>query len=295
MSLFNKNKILVTHNGTFHADDLFTTATLSIVFNGNVKIIRTRNPKLIESADVVYDIGGIYNEELNRFDHHQKGGAGIRANRIPYASFGLVWKKFGEQICGSKEVANRIDKKLVQPIDANDNGINLFNVTGDIAPYTIQDMLFDFRSSWKEEQNYDKAFIELVPMAMKIITREIIRTRDELEADSFIQKAYEESKDKRVIILNDNYPWGETIDKYKEVLYVISMKSGLWRVEATRKEKYNFETRKPFPESWAGKRDDEFVSVTGVSDATFCHNGRFLAVAKSKEGAIKLAEKALLA
>jgi len=37
------------------------------------------------------------------------------------------------------------------------------------------------------------------------------------------------------------------------------------------------------------------AKVTGVPDATFCHNGRFLAVAKSKEGALKLAEIALLA
>lgn len=294
MSLFTKKKICVTHNGTFHADDLFATAALSILNNGNIKIIRTRDEEWFKKGDYVYDVGGIYDSSINRFDHHQKGGAGERENGIPFASFGLVWKTYGEQICGSKEIAKKTEEKLVYPIDANDNGINLFDVKGEVAPYTLQDILFSFRPSWKEEQDYDKFFIELVPIVVKIIAREIIRTRDELEADSFVEKAYSESKDKRVIILDGNYPWGETIDKYKEVLYIISMKSGLWRVEAARKEKYNFETRKPFPESWAGKRDDELVSVTGVSDATFCHNGRFLAVAKSKEGAIKLAEKALL-
>jgi len=294
MSLFHKNKILVTHNSTFHADDLFSTATLSILNNGNIKVIRTRDPKIIVTGDYVYDIGGVYNPSINNFDHHQKGGAGVRDNGIPYASFGLVWKTYGEQICGSKEVSEKIDQKLVQAIDANDNGINLFDVKGEVAPYTLQDILFVFRPSWKEEQDYDKAFMMLVPLAVKIITREIIKTKDELEANSIIKKGYEEAKDKRMIILDGHYPWGEIIDQYKEVLYVISVKSNLWRVEAVRKEKYSFETKKPFPENWAGKRDSDLVEATGVPDATFCHNGRFLAVAKSKEGAIKLAEMALI-
>jgi uncharacterized UPF0160 family protein len=299
MSFFNKKKILVTHNSTFHADDLFSTATLSILNKGNIKVVRTRDEKMIKSADFVYDVGGEYNPSTNRFDHHQKGGAGFRSNGIPYASFGLVWKTYGEQICGNKEIADKIDQKLVASIDANDNGINLFEVKGDIAPYTLQDILFCFRPSWKEEQDYDKSFMELVPFAIRIITREIIITRGELEADSIIKKAYEDSNDKRMIILDGHYPWGEilsqNLEQYKEVLYIVSVKSDLWRVEAVRKDKNNFENRKPLPESWAGKRDDDLAKTTGVSDATFCHNARFLAVAKSKEGAIALAEKALLA
>lgn len=295
LNIFKKKKILITHDGTFHADDLFATATLSILNKGNIKIIRTRDVKMFEKGDYLYDVGGENDEEKNNFDHHQKGGGGVRPNGVPYASFGLVWKKYGEQICGGKEIAKKIEDKLVCSIDANDNGINLFDVKGEVAPYTLQDILFSFRPSWKEEQDFDKIFTKLVKFAVDIINREIIKTRDELEAELFIRSAYEKAEDKRIIILDGNYPWGEIIDQYKEPLYIVSMKNNLWRVEAVRKEKYGFETRKPFPESWAGKRDDELSSVTGVSDATFCHNGRFLSVAKSKESAIKLAEKALLA
>lgn len=294
MSIFHKNKILVTHNSTFHADDIFATATLSILNKGHIKVIRTRDPQLIKTADYVYDVGGEH-DGVKLFDHHQKGGAGQRENGIPYASFGLVWKTYGEQICGSKDVSEKIEQKLVQAIDANDNGINLFDVKGEVAPYTLQDMFFAFRPSWKEEPDYDRTFIELVSIAIKVINREIIKIRDELEANSIINKAYEKSEDKRIIVLDGHYPWGEIIDQHKEVLYVVSVKSNLWRVEAVRKEKYNFETRKPLPESWAGKRDKDLIEATGVIDATFCHNGRFLAVSLSKKGAIELAEKALLA
>ena len=294
-NILKKKKILVTNDGSFHADDLFATATLSILNNGNIKIIRTRDPEIIEKGDYVYDVGGIYDEKLNRFDHHQEGGAGFRSNGVPYSSFGLVWKKFGEQICGSKEVADKIEERLVQSIDVNDNGINLFEVKGEVVPYLIQDIFFNFRPSWKEEQDYDNSFIKLVPFVIEILKREIIQTKDRIEVESIIREAYENAEDKRVIIFDGNYPWFETINEYSEPLYVISRKGDLWRAEAVRKEKYKFETRKPFPAEWAGKRDEEMAKISGVADAIFCHNGRFLVVAKSKEGIMELVKKALIA
>lgn len=295
MSLFKKKKICVTHNSSFHADDLFATATLSILNNGNIKIIRTRDEEWFKKGDYVYDVGGIYNPEIDKFDHHQEGGAGNRENGIPYSSFGLVWKKYGEKICGSIEVAQKIDTKLVQSIDAFDNGINLFDVKGEVGPYIIQDVFFNFRPSWKENQDYDSCFIKLIPFVVEILNREIIKTKDEFEAESIVRRAYENAKDKRVIIFDDNYPWFETINEYSEPLYVISKKGDLWRAEAVRKEKNNFANRKPFPEGWAGKRDVVMAEASGVSDAIFCHNGRYLVVAKSKEGIIELVKKALLA
>ena len=67
---------LVTHDGSFHTDDIFACATLSILLENKkekFKIIRTRNQKIIDSGDYVFDVGVIYNEKLNKFDHHQIG------------------------------------------------------------------------------------------------------------------------------------------------------------------------------------------------------------------------------
>src|ERR1035437_8037366 len=99
-NILKQKKILVTHNGIFHADDIFATATLSLLLDGHIKVTRTRDENLIKSADYVYDVGGIYDPALNRFDHHQVGGAGKRDNGIPYAAFGLVWMQYGETVCG---------------------------------------------------------------------------------------------------------------------------------------------------------------------------------------------------
>jgi len=54
-----------------------------------------------------------------------------------------------------------------------------------------------------------------------------------------------------------------------------------------------FINRKNFPKPWAGLRDEELANVSGVRDAVFCHRGLFLAVAQSKEGAVKLAQIAV--
>jgi uncharacterized UPF0160 family protein len=64
-------------------------------------------------------------------------------------------------------------------------------------------------------------------------------------------------------------------------------------VRAVRDDPKTFINRKNFPKLWAGLRDEELQNVTGVKDAVFCHRGLFLAVANSKEGAIKLAQIAV--
>jgi uncharacterized UPF0160 family protein len=54
-----------------------------------------------------------------------------------------------------------------------------------------------------------------------------------------------------------------------------------------------FAIRKPLPLAWLGKNGLEFIQISGVPDARFCHIGGFIAAAESKEGALALAQKAL--
>ena len=207
MSLFKKKKILVTHNGTFHADDLFATATLSILHKGNIKIIRTRDPKMFEKGDYVYDVGGESNLEENKFDHHQKGGGGMRDNGIPYASFGLVWKKFGEEICGNKEVAECIDRKIAQPIDASDNGVDIVKpIFEGIMPYTADQIYLGYKPTWKESnKDIDSIFVEQVKKVKDLLSREIEVAKVDIEGKNIILDNYNKTEDKRIIILDENF------------------------------------------------------------------------------------------
>lgn len=296
MGLFSKKIIIATHDGKFHADDIFACATLELFLQKSVRIIRTRDDDKISSADFVVDVGGVYNPTLKRFDHHMREGAGARANGIPYASFGLVWKEYGEAISGSSEIATRLDACLASPIDADDNAYPYFELKGDVAPFTLQGFLYQSRPTWREsEELYDKAFLDLVVLAKKIILRQIKIEQDFLSAESIVEKAYADASDKRLIVLPENCPWQETLLKYPEPLFVISPRRGTagFGLNTVPVGPFTFENRKMLPESWAGLRDAELAKITGVSDAVFCHRARFLAVAKSKEGALALAKIAL--
>ena len=86
------------------------------------------------------------------------------------------------------------------------------------------------------------------------------------------------------------------MDGFPEPLFVIyprEVYKNYWAVKAVRNDPKTFINRKDFPKSWAGLRDEELQKISGVSDAIFCHRGLFLAVAKTKEGAIKLAQIAV--
>ncbi len=293
---------LITHDGSFHTDDVFAAAALSLYLNSKgeaFEIIRTRDEAKIQAGDYVFDVGGIYNADSNRFDHHQPGGAGERSG-IEYSSFGLVWRKFGAEIAGSDKAAEILDKKLAAPIDAGDNGQNLVENKSEITPYYLQHLFFAMRPTWREaEADNDAIFLKCVEIGRQILSREIVHTNDALLAEEKVVAAYEASADKRILVFDTNYPYEYVLKNFPEPLYVIYPKvqagadGGLWMVKCVREGPKAFKNRKSLPQRWAGLRDEELQKVTGVPDAVFCHRALFLAGAKSKEGAIKLAELAL--
>jgi uncharacterized UPF0160 family protein len=286
---------VVTHNDRFHADDVCAMAVLRIKFGKeNLEVIRTRDETLISQADLVFDVGNIYDESKNRFDHHQTEGAGQRDNGIPYAAFGLVWKKWGREICGSQEVADLIDKKLIQMVDASDNGFALYEYTQeDVREYVLDTICGTFGATWKEEDNFDEVFEEVVDMIEKILRREIKIAQDKCEVFPLVQKTYQESQDKRLLVLDAYYPWHDALKNADELLFVISPNKDkkIWRINAIQEAK--FKNKKDLPQAWAGLRDQDLVKASGVEGAIFCHRTRFMAAANSKESAVQLAQKAL--
>ncbi|WP_143347946.1 MYG1 family protein, partial [Ensifer sp. 1H6] len=44
---------------------------------------------------------------------------------------------------------------------------------------------------------------------------------------------------------------------------------------------------------WAGLTNADLEAACGVAGATFCHNGRFIAAAKTREAALAMAELAV--
>jgi uncharacterized UPF0160 family protein len=290
---------IVTHSGNFHVDDLFAVAALQLLHGvENTEVMRSRDPKVWESGDYVLDVGGIYDPSTRRYDHHQHGGAGGRPSGSPYSALGLVWKHHGEEIAGGKEIAERLDRELVLPIDLADNGIEVYAPTHEgVHPFLIHHVLVVMRPTWKEGDGklHDERFMELLPWARRIIEREIVTARDTMEGEAFVREAYEKATDKRLIVVDRPYPWQGVLSRTPDALYVVKPKSSGtdWEVECVRNDVHSFMNRRSLPEEWRGYRDEELAARTGVPDAVFCHNGGFIAVAHSKEGALRLAEMAL--
>ena len=139
-----KKPLIITHSGGFQPDDICAVASLSILLNGDFDLIRTRDKALFPTGDYVVDVGEEHDPSRNRFDHHQLGGAGAHESGIPYAAFGLVWKTYGEKVSGSKEIAGRLEKMLVEAVDADDVGM----VPTDkpkVPMYLFVDALYSFK------------------------------------------------------------------------------------------------------------------------------------------------------
>lgn len=292
-------KIVITHSGSFHADDICAVATIAHFLGGldKINIVRTRDEQVFPTGDFVVDVGGVYDPSHGRFDHHQTGGAGERQNGIPYASFGLVWKEYGEKICGSQVVAEKIDTDMVAPIDADDSGFSIVDYKiPQIADYRFQEFLYSFAPTWKEKNaDLDTLFNTLVVVAYDTIAREIKNAKAVLEAAEKVLSAYEASEDKRIIILEDTYPWRNVIQAKPEPLFVVYPENGTgrWNASTVRVADFSFSNRKDFPKAWGGLRSAELEAVSGVKGALFCHTKLFFIVADSKEAILQLVKIAL--
>ncbi len=291
--LLRKKKLLVTHNGSFHADDVFACAALEIYLNARgagIRILRSRDQADFARGDFVFDVGGVYDPATNRFDHHQQGGAGKRPNGISYAAFGLVWKTYGSQITS---VWQDIDDHFVTPIDAHDNGEKTFEPNDpDVLPVEAAYIVSLFNPTWKETQDEsDKRFRKLVTAAREILVRVIKKFEDKVEGHMQVELAYEAARHKEIIVLDQYLPWSGVLKRKDDTVYVVYSQADSWRVQAVEAEK--FKPRKPFPSAWLGLERDALREASHVSDALFAHPKGFLVGAKSRDGAIALAKKAL--
>ncbi len=280
-------KTIATHSGSFQSDEVFGVAILKLLYP-KAKVTRTRDPVILNKADIRLDVGKKYDVKTNDFDHHQKEGAGKRENGIPYASAGLIWKHFGKKLA-EEEAWRRIDMKLIQFIDANDNGVKTFK-SEKAKPFTIIEIIDNFNPNWQSTGDYNKAFDEAVKLAMEVLERELIDAKGNVKAAEIIRKAIKKS-DGNIIILDKYAPWKKTAGEESKAKYVVDQAVDKdWPVHVVPVKPDSFEARKDLPKKWAGLEFEELQKITGVKDAVFCHRGLFICGAKSKEGAVKLAE-----
>ncbi len=308
--------IIATHSGKFHADDVWAVTVLDIVFPG-CELIRTRDPEQIRQADFAVDVGGIWDPAAGRFDHHQKGFSGARESGVAYASAGLVWKTHGARCVAivargrvghelsdesAQQIAYAIDADLVQYLDMADTGAAKSAPGG----YGLSAVISGFNPTWLDEQHAGsvaaaeemrlRQFRRAMAFMADILVNAVKFRVGGLLAVQQVRQA-ERLEDGRVLFLkNASLPWSSVVrNEMPNVLFVLSynIAEDRYMVHSVPAHPDSFAARKDLPAAWAGLQGAELAAVTGVPDAGFCHNGRFIAAAKSFEGALKMAQLAL--
>jgi uncharacterized UPF0160 family protein len=69
--------------------------------------------------------------------------------------------------------------------------------------------------------------------------------------------------------------------------------NGNWMVDAMPRAPGSYATHLPLPAAWAGLRDAALAAATGVPDAVFVHPQRFVGGARSRAGALAIAQQAI--
>lgn len=308
---------LATHSGKFHCDEVFAYVVLRQALalaapGADHNFVRTRKAELIEAADIVWDVGGVFDQAASRFDHHQRG-APLRDDGItPFSSAGLIWQVYGEravaallQPSGSAAfagaIAAELDAGMVKRIDELDNGIS---AEGPVVRDSLglARLVEDCNPTWDDAASNgptagDDAFQEAASLVEGVLRRRVEGMRARHEAESIILAAHGKAVDPRVLVLERGMPWKNVVFHHDlPVLFTISPASnGNWMIDTVPPEPGSFAQRLPLPENWAGLQNAELAAESGVADAVFVHLRRFVGAAKTREGALEMARLALAA
>lgn len=296
---------LVTHSGGFHADELLSSVLLTRLFPA-ARIVRSRAPDWITPASdrIIYDVGGAFDPAAGIFDHHQRG-APLRDDGQPFSSFGLVWRQFGRDYLNAVGVPvtdidalhASFDLDFVLPVDLMDNGALSPSAAGALAKLTLPVLLETLKPVFddREPGADDRAFHEALVIARGFVEASIRQAAAKLRAESIVLRAIAATGDGRVLELPMGMPFRPAIVNAgaDHLLFVVHPRDTDWCLTGIRRSSDGFELRADLPAAWAGLTGENLAAVCGVAGATFCHNGRFIAAATTREAALEMARIAV--
>lgn len=304
---------ICVHDGVFHADESFSVFLLKCLDEyATADVVRTRNAEIIDSCDIVCDVGGVYDHEKKRYDHHQTSFTErYPGSPIPMASAGLIYLHYGEQaiknilIKNGRDPENHIDfikaymyENFVKEIDAIDNGVAM--VPGVEPAYKIDTGISSRvarlvpKNSTMEKM--DEKFSDAVKLVGDDFEFMLLYCYDrEVPGIEVTQKAYDSRFDVdpsgRIIVLEEDVRAKNHLkileQGKEEVFFIVYPRPDNWAVKVV--ETTGFHQRCPLPKNCAGLRDEELTQACGIPGGVFCHKSCFLGVFHTKEACIKFA------
>ncbi|KAJ1509214.1 hypothetical protein HMI54_002544 [Coelomomyces lativittatus] len=313
---------IVTHSGTFHADEVLACYMLKCLPEyKSSEIIRSRDQDVWKTATILIDVGAVYDAKTLKFDHHQREFKDTFSEKFftRLSSAGLIYKHFGKEVIRallpqtnfSQEqltlLHNVIYKDLIEAFDAIDNGIEMFPAETPLA-YQNHTNLSSIVARLNPMDHETVDVMTCFEKAMDICGSHFMRTVEYyglawFPARGFIEQALSMCPIPRVLLLEKHAPWKEHLftmeaskglQNDKSILYVVFPDiDGSWRIQCVPKSQGTFENRKSLPSSWCGMRDEKLDAVTGVKGGVFVHASGFIGGHRTKEGALQLAKLAL--
>ena len=290
----------VTHDGPFHADDVFAEAVLRAALDG-VQLTRTRDPAAIAAADLVFDVGGVYDAAARRYDHHMRERP-LRPDGTPYSSVGLIWRDFGRAALpallgaaldreAAEAIWRDIDAGIILSIDQADNGV------APAGPGHLSTIVEAFNPVWDDAQDPDAAFRRASDLARGILARAAAQAHAAVRAAGLVRDAARVAEDPRILTLDRKLPWERVVYDagLQALLFVIYPDADRtrWYCRCVPPEPGSFDQRLALPAAWAGLRDEAFSVAAGITDGVFCHPSRFICAARTRASAVELARRAI--
>lgn len=294
---------LITHDGTFHADEVFSAAVLTALYP-DATLLRSRAPEILAMTGgvIMFDVGGAYDPAHGRFDHHQPC-APKREDGSSISAFGQVWDHFGEAFLTHLGVSEKhlsavhenIRDRIARPIDLTDNGELAPGDFGPLGGLTIPSMINDMNlPNGAKPYKQDQAFSEAVALAHCFLKGRIAQVVMRMELRAMIVEAVKACDDP-ILFLPEGGPFNRAIrdEGAEHIMFVAYPRGSDWVLNGVRPDPESYDLRLELPAAWAGLEGESLAQVSGIPDARFCHRNLFLAVAGSRDGVIAMAEAAL--
>ena len=298
---------LITHSGGFHADELLSSVIVTHLFP-QARLRRTRDREWLKPATdkIIYDVGGDYSSEAQIFDHHQRPGP-LREDDQPFSSLGLVWKHFGRDYLAALDVPEddveaihaKFDAKFVLPIDLLDNGAMEPSVAGPLSILTLPSLLGSLKPVFDDTSPTadDDAFFKALPIAASFVEAALRNLAAKARAEGVVLTAIANAGTSPILELPMGMPYRSALDlaEADHIMFMINPRGADWTLNGIKLSNDTFDQRADLPAAWAGLTDVALENASGVIGAKFCHNGRFIAVADSRDAILKMAELAVKA
>lgn len=271
---------IATHHGTFHADDVLAVALVRAFVDAEATVDRTRDPGRIAQADIVIDVGGEYDPDRRRFDHHQKSYTG------PLSSAGMVLQWLYRQGRIEPGLYDMLRARVVTYVDDVDNG----RVEPQAHLPCFATMVQAANRGAVTLADFDLRFEEAVRMA-DVLVAGVVGDHEELvEAEAEVREAMDRAvaTGSNLLQLSRYLRWKPAYFNMGGELHpteFVTMPGldGTVRVIAIPPHEGSFAQKRPLPQAWAGLVDEELERACGVPGARFCHKNRFIAVFDTQE------------